>query len=134
MAKKFKAFVERDKPRKRGARQHKKNKNKSEKRQQKQTRYKGQGKGWHLFLNDYPIVMKEKIITIKVDGASQGQWSNLLLELNLIKKAWKGYGVDLSLKAPGLKSTIEWGTRLNDYTRPSRRPGKRVQPNQRPRT
>ena len=29
--------------------------------------------------------MKEKIITIKVDGASQGQWSNLLLELNLIR-------------------------------------------------
>ena len=78
--------------------------------------------------------MKEKIITIKVNGASQGQWSNLLLELNLISKAWKAYGVDLSLKAPGLKSTIEWGTRLNDYTRPSRRPGKRVQPNQRPRT
>ena len=33
--------------------------------------------------------MKEKIITIKVNGASQGQWSNLLLELNLIRKAWK---------------------------------------------
>ena len=47
MARKFKAFVERDKPKKRGARQHKKNKNKHEKRQQKQTRYKGQGKGWH---------------------------------------------------------------------------------------
>ena len=77
---------------------------------------------------------KEKIITIKVDGASQGQWSNLLLELNLISKAWKTYGVDLSLKAPGLKSTIEWGTRPNDYSRPSRRPGKRVQQNQRPRT
>jgi hypothetical protein len=30
--------------------------------------------------------MKEKIITIKVDGAAQGQWSSLLLELNLIKK------------------------------------------------
>ena len=76
--------------------------------------------------------MKEKIITIKVDGASQGQWSNLLLELNLIRKAWKGYGVDLSLKAPGIKSVIEWGTKVNDYTRPSRRPGKRVQPNKRP--
>ena len=38
--------------------------------------------------------MKEKIITIKVNGASQGQWSNLLLELNLIRKAWKAYGVD----------------------------------------
>jgi hypothetical protein len=47
--------------------------------------------------------MKEKIITIKVDGASQGQWSNLLLELNLIRKAWKAYGVNISLKAPGIK-------------------------------
>jgi hypothetical protein len=77
--------------------------------------------------------MKEKIITIKVNGASQGQWSNLLLELNLIRKAWKTYGVDMSLKAPGLKNAIEWGTRPNDYTRPSRRPGKRVSSNQRPR-
>ncbi len=77
--------------------------------------------------------MKEKIITVTVDGASQGQWSNLLLELNLIRKAWKSYGVDMSLKAPGLKNAIEWGTRVNDYNRPSRRPGKRVQPNKRPR-
>ena len=45
MAKKFKDHVVRDKPMKRGARQHKKNKNKHEKRQKKQTRYKGQGKG-----------------------------------------------------------------------------------------
>ena len=76
--------------------------------------------------------MKEKIITIKVNGASQGQWSNLLLELNLIRKAWKTYGVDISLKAPGIKNTIEWGTRVSEYNRPSRRPGKRVQPNKRP--
>ena len=41
----FKFFTPRDKPKKRDARQHKKNKNKSEKRQKKQTRYKGQGKG-----------------------------------------------------------------------------------------
>jgi|TARA_R110000787_G_scaffold1546_4_gene6704 hypothetical protein len=44
MAKKFKAFVERDKPKKRGPRQHKKSLNKAEKRQKKQRRYKGQGK------------------------------------------------------------------------------------------
>ena len=42
MAKKFKSFVERDQPRKRGI--HKKRLNKSEKLQQKKTRYKGQGK------------------------------------------------------------------------------------------
>jgi len=44
MAKKFKAFVKRDKPKKRGPRQHKKSLNKAEKRQKKQRRYKGQGK------------------------------------------------------------------------------------------
>jgi len=40
---KFTHFVPREKPKKRGPRQHKKNKNKAEKRQQKQRRYKGQG-------------------------------------------------------------------------------------------
>ena len=80
----------------------------------------------------YIVGMKEKIITIKVNGASQGQWSNLLLELNLMRKAWKSYGVDISLKAPGIRNVIEWGTKVNDYTRPSRRPGKRVSSNKRP--
>ena len=76
--------------------------------------------------------MKDKNITVEVNGASQGQWSNLLLEFNLMKKAWKSYGVDITLKAPGLKSAIEWGTKISEYNRPSRRPGKRVQPNKRP--
>ena len=43
MAKKFKSFETRDKPRKRGPRQHKKSLNKSEKRQKNLNRYKGQG-------------------------------------------------------------------------------------------
>jgi len=55
--------------------------------------------------------MKEKVITIKPKGASQKQWSNLLLELNLIKKAWKPYGVDLQISAPGIKNIIKWGTK-----------------------
>ena len=42
MAKKFKSFVERDKPVKRGI--HKKSQNKNEKRQKKQIRYKGGGR------------------------------------------------------------------------------------------
>jgi len=40
----FKYFTPRDKPKKRGARQHKKSLNKNEKRQKKLKRYKGQGK------------------------------------------------------------------------------------------
>ena len=69
--------------------------------------------------------MKEKTITITVDGTNQGQWSNLLLELNLIKKAWRSFGVDITLKAPGIKNIIEWGTRNNDYIRPTRQASKK---------
>ena len=54
---------------------------------------------------------KEKIITIKPKGISQKQWANLLLELNLMKKAWKPYGVDMQMSAPGLKNVLKWGTR-----------------------
>ena len=54
--------------------------------------------------------MKEKIITIKPKGITQKQWINFLLELNLMKKAWKPYGVDVEIKAPGIRKTILWGT------------------------
>ena len=57
------------------------------------------------------INMKEKVITIKPKGISQKQWANLLLELNLMKKAWKSYGVDMHISAPGLKNIIKWGTK-----------------------
>ena len=65
--------------------------------------------------------MKEKIITIKVNGALQGQWSHLLLELNIMKKAWKSFGVDLNMKAPGLKNVLTHGTRVNDDAKKVRR-------------
>ena len=56
--------------------------------------------------------MKEKIITIKPKGITQKQWINFLLELNLMKKAWKPYGVDVEIKAPGIRKTILWGTKI----------------------
>jgi len=64
--------------------------------------------------------MKEKIITIKVKSGSAKQYSNLLLELNLIKQAWRSYGVDLNISAPGLKSTLTWGTNISDTTTKNR--------------
>ena len=67
--------------------------------------------------------MKEKKITIKVNGITAKQWSNLLLEFNLIKKAWKPFGVDMQLSAPGLKNTLRWGTQPYGYTRTNRRSG-----------
>ena len=68
--------------------------------------------------------MKEKIVTLKIDGAAQGQWASLLLELNLIKKAWKSYGVNINMRAPGLKNVLNYGTRVNDETKKVRRNSK----------
>ena len=65
--------------------------------------------------------MKEKTITIKVEGAAQGQWSNLILELNIMKKAWRPFGVNIDLKTPGVKNIIEWGNRTGEYDRPNRK-------------
>ena len=58
--------------------------------------------------------MKEKVITIKPKGISQKQYSNLLLELNLVKQSWRTYGVDIQINAPGLKNILKWGTRRYD--------------------
>ena len=68
-----------------------------------------------------------KTVTLNVDGISQGQWSTFLLELNLMKKAWKSYGVNVNLKAHSIKKIIEKGTSVNDPGRNS----KRVQQNKR---
>ena len=57
---------------------------------------------------------KEKKVTIIAKGASQKQWSTLLLELNIIKKAWKSVGVELALQTPELKRVLRWGTRKYD--------------------
>tara|TARA_X000001388_G_scaffold33670_1_gene23755 strand:- start:1567 stop:1803 length:237 start_codon:yes stop_codon:yes gene_type:complete len=54
--------------------------------------------------------MKEKIVTLKPIGISQKQWASFLLELNLMKKAWKPYGVDVQMSAPGLRNVLKWGT------------------------
>ena len=51
-----------------------------------------------------------KTITLKVDGTSQSQWSTFVLELNIMKKAWKRYGVEVELKAPSIGKIISQGT------------------------
>ena len=58
--------------------------------------------------------MSEKKVTITVKGASQKQWSVLLLEFNLIKKAWKKLGVDIDMSTPGLERIISWGNRKHN--------------------
>ena len=53
-----------------------------------------------------------KKVTITSKNISAKQWSNLLLELNLMRKAWKP-GATLNLEARGLKNVIKWGTSTN---------------------
>ena len=54
--------------------------------------------------------MKDKQLTITSNNISQKQWSQLILELNLMKKAWAQYAT-LNIKAPGIKKIIAHGTR-----------------------
>ena len=58
--------------------------------------------------------MKEKKITVSVKGASIKQWTDLILELNLIKKSWHRYGVTINIQAPELKKILAWGTKKYD--------------------
>ena len=58
--------------------------------------------------------MKDKTITLTPRGISQKQWSSFLLELNLMKKAWKPYGVNVEIKASGLRNVLKWGTTVHD--------------------
>ena len=55
---------------------------------------------------------KDKVIKIIPKGITQKQWSNLLLELNLMKQAWRPYGVNMTIQAPGIKKTLLWGTKV----------------------
>ena len=65
-----------------------------------------------------------KTVTINVEGASQSQWSTFILELNLMKKAWKRYGVNATLKAPSLKKIITLGTSHGEINKRLRRNSK----------
>ena len=47
---------------------------------------------------------------IEATDISTKQWNTLLIELNLMVKAWKPYA-KVTLKANGLKKVLTWGTR-----------------------
>jgi hypothetical protein len=58
--------------------------------------------------------VKEKKVTLSIKGASIKQWSDLMLELNLMKKSWHRYGVTLNIQTPGIAKIISWGTKKYD--------------------
>ena len=53
--------------------------------------------------------MAEKKVTITAKGISQKQWSTLILELNIMRKAWAPFA-ELTLHAPKVNSIISRGT------------------------
>ena len=55
--------------------------------------------------------MKDKVITITPRGITQKQFTNLVLELNIMRKAWRPYGVDINIQAPGIRKIIMWGNK-----------------------
>ena len=59
--------------------------------------------------------MKEKKVTIIAKKISQKQWSTLILELNIMRKAWKPFA-ELTLHAPKVNSIIDRGTSNKSLT------------------
>jgi len=57
--------------------------------------------------------MKKKIL-LEAKGASDKQWSVMVLELNIMRNAWKKFGVTLNLHSPDAKRIIAWGTKNYD--------------------
>ena len=53
--------------------------------------------------------MKEKKVTIVAKKISQKQWSTLILELNIMRKAWQPFA-ELTIHAPKVNSIISRGT------------------------
>ena len=47
-----------------------------------------------------------KKLVLDIEGINQKQWTNFVLELNLMKKAWKRYGVDIKIVGKNVKKII----------------------------
>ena len=58
-----------------------------------------------------------KKITLNVYCITQKKWTNFVLELNIMKKAWRSYGVDVKMLGPGIKKIVEWGNKTGDITK-----------------
>jgi len=59
--------------------------------------------------------MKEKKVTIVAKKISQKQWSTLILELNIMRKAWRPFA-ELEIHAPKVDSIISRGTSNKSLT------------------
>ena len=60
-----------------------------------------------------------KKVTITSKNISAKQWTNLMLELNLIKKQWKQYAT-LDISGRGLEKILAFGTKTYDPSQDKR--------------
>ncbi len=54
-----------------------------------------------------------KKLTLTADNISKKQWSNLILELNIMKKAWKPYA-KIEIQGTGIKKIIAFGNKVGN--------------------
>ena len=53
-------------------------------------------------------------ITLTTNDIGQRQWATLILELNNMSKAWKRFGVNMTINSPSSAKIIRWGNRRYD--------------------
>ena len=53
--------------------------------------------------------MTRKVI-ISCDKISSKQWSVVLVELNLMKEAWRSFA-QINIESPDFEKTVKWGKR-----------------------
>ena len=51
--------------------------------------------------------MKE--VHLKISNISHKQWTNLLIELNLVKDSWGRFGPIIDIEAKNFDQIIKWG-------------------------
>jgi len=86
-------------------------------------------------VDKYPLIsyigyMKDREINIKVTNVTPKQWTNLVIELNLMVEAWKPYGPKIKLKTRNFDRIIKWGRSKNDNTGKNRSSSKKLESNE----
>ena len=73
---------------------------------------------------------KERTISLTVNNITPKQWTNLVIELNLVADAWKSYGPQIKLKTRNLERIIKWGRRKNENVVKNRRSSQKMESNE----
>ena len=74
--------------------------------------------------------MKDREINIKVTNITPKQWTNLVIELNLMSEAWKPYGPKIKLKTRNFDRIIKWGRSRNEPVGKNRRSCSKLESNE----